>query len=104
MSVLMEFAMFPTSKGETGSSQYVSRIIEMIRDSGYDYQLTPMGTIVETADIRTALELVEKAYALLEPDCERVYSTIKFDIRKGRINAMKQKIRSVEEKIGTINK
>lgn len=104
MSVLMEFAMFPTSKGGSGSSLYVSRIIEMIRNSGYDYQLTPMGTIVETVTIRAALDLVEKAYTVLEPDCDRVYSTIKFDIRKGRINAMKQKINSVEEKIGTVNK
>jgi len=104
MSVLMEFAMFPTSKVEKGSSKYVSRIIEMIRDSSYDYQLTPMGTIVETETIAQALSLVEKSYLLLEPDCDRVYSTLTFDIRKGHVNTIKEKVKSIEEKIGTVNK
>jgi uncharacterized protein (TIGR00106 family) len=104
MSVLMEFAMFPTSKTGNSSSPYVSRIIEMIRDSGFSYQLTAMGTIVETYTIEEALSLVQKAYSTLEPDCERVYSTVKFDIRKGRINGLQQKIESVESKIGKVNK
>ena len=104
MSVLMEFAMFPTSKSGNSSSPYVSRIIEMIRESGYSYRLTPMGTIVETENIEQALDLVKKSYEQLEPDCDRVYSTIKFDIRKGRVNAMEQKIVSVENKIGIVNK
>jgi uncharacterized protein (TIGR00106 family) len=104
MSVLMEFAMFPTSKTGNSSSPYVSRIIEMIRDSGFSYQLTAMGTIVETYTIEEALSLVQKAYSTLEPDCERVYSTVKFDIRKGRTNGLQQKIESVESKIGKVNK
>ncbi len=104
MSVLMEFAMFPTSKEGSSSSPYVSRIIKMIRESGYSYQLTPMGTIVETENIQQALALVEKSYAQLEPDCDRVYSTVKFDIRKGRVNGMQQKIESIEKRIGSIEK
>jgi uncharacterized protein (TIGR00106 family) len=104
MSVLMEFAMFPTSKSDNSSSPYVSRIIAMIRESGYPYRLTPMGTIVETDNIEQALGLVKMSYEQLEPDCDRVYSSIKFDIRKGRVNAMEQKIASVEEKIGNVNK
>ena len=60
MSVLLEFAMFPTDKGESVSA-YVSQIIAMIRDSGMDYQLTPMGTIVETEELDQATDLVNKA-------------------------------------------
>lgn len=102
MSVLMEFAMFPTDK--TGSaSEYVSRIIKLIRESGYDYQLTAMGTLVETATLGEALALIESSYAVLEPDSSRVYSTIKFDIRKGRTSGLKQKIQSVENRIGEVN-
>lgn len=103
MSVLMEFSMFPTSKQTSSSSLYVSRIIKMIRDSGVSYKLTPMGTIVETNSIEHALDILSKSYSLLEPDCERVYSVVKFDIRKGRENALEQKIKSVEDKIGKVN-
>jgi len=46
MSVLLEFSMFPTDKGESISA-YVSRILTLIDDSGVPYRLTPMGTIVD---------------------------------------------------------
>ncbi|WP_457567978.1 MTH1187 family thiamine-binding protein [Desulfurobacterium sp.] len=99
MSVLVEFAMFPTDKGES-VSRYVSRIIKMIDESGINYRLTPMGTVFETDTIEEALEVIKKAYKELEPDCNRVYSTVKFDIRKGRKNRMAQKIESVEKTLG----
>ncbi len=96
MSVLLEFAMFPTDVGES-KSKYVGRIIDMIDKSGVAYQLTPMGTVIETETMRDALDIVEKAYEVLEPDCGRVYSSLKFDIRKGHENRLKQKIASVEK-------
>ena len=102
MSVLLEFAMFPTSAdGREGSgvSVSVSKIIDMIDKSGVAYQLTPMGTIVETETMREALDIIEKAYEALG-DCERVYSSLKFDIRKGKSNRLKTKIASVESRIG----
>ena len=102
MSVLLEFAMFPTDKGESVSS-YVSQVIEMIRESGVNYQLTPMGTIIETQTMPQALAIVQQAYDVLEPHCDRVYSSLKFDIRKGREACMKQKIASIEQKIGAVN-
>ena len=101
MSVLLEFAMFPTDQG-ISVSPFVSRIIKLIDDSGHAYQLTPMGTIVETATIREALDLVENAYGCLEPDCDRVYSTLTFDIRKGEMGRMSQKVKSIESKIGKV--
>lgn len=102
MSVLFEFAMFPTDKGES-ASPYVSRIIKMIRESNATYKLTPMGTVIETETMDEALDLIRKAYSELEPDCKRIYSTVKFDIRKGPKGRMEQKIRSIENKIGKVN-
>ena len=99
----MEFAMFPTDKGES-ASPYVSRIINIIKESGFSYQLTAMGTIIETDTMGQALDIVQKSYDQLDKDCNRIYSTIKFDTRKGRKDAMKQKIQSIESKIGTVNK
>lgn len=99
MSVLIEFAMFPTDKGDSVSA-YVSRIVKMI-DAGYtSYKLTPMGTIVELETLAEALNIVNMAYGELEHDCNRVYSTIKLDIRKGSGGRITQKIESVEKKIG----
>ena len=102
MSVIMEFAMFPTHK-DSGVSEFVSRILAMIRETGYEYQLTPMGTLVETPTLSESLMIIEKANELLLPDCHRVYCTAKFDIREGDKKRMKQKIYSVENRIGDVN-
>ena len=102
MSVLLEFAMFPTSgdcRDGASVSKFVSRIIDMIDKSGHAYQLTPMGTIVEADSVEEALAVVQRAYEQLGDDCERVYSSIKLDIRKGKKNRLKQKIASVEKEL-----
>lgn len=102
MSVLMQFAMFPTDKG-VSASPYVSRIIKMIRENGLTYQLSDMGTIVETETIEEAQLIISKAYALLQTDCSRVYCTVTFDIRDGKTGRMQQKIAAIEDKIGPVN-
>jgi len=99
MSVLLEFAMFPTDKGE-GVSEYVSRILKVIDGEGCLYTLTAMGTIIEVDKLDDGLRIVKKAYKQLEKDCNRVYSTIKLDIRKGDMGRLKQKIDAVERKVG----
>ncbi|HRW61953.1 MAG TPA: MTH1187 family thiamine-binding protein [Bacteroidales bacterium] len=103
MSVLLEFAMFPTDKGDS-VSQYVSEVIKMIRESGSPYKLTAMGTIIETETIEQALEIVNQSYKVLEPLSNRVYSSIKLDIQKNKSNRLISKIESIESKIGEVNK
>ncbi len=102
LSVLLEFSMFPTSDDcRDGSSvaKEVSKIVDMIDASGYSYKLTPMGSIVEFDSIDEALDLIKRAYKELS-GCERVYSALKFDIRKGCKNRLKTKIESVEKNLG----
>ena len=101
MSVLLEFAMFPTSdncrEGASVSKQ-VAKIIDAIDKSGVKYQLTPMGTVVETNTMREALDVIELAYEQIK-ECERVYSSLKFDIRHSSEDRLKSKIKSVENKL-----
>lgn len=102
-SVLLEFSMFPTSgdcRDGASVSAYVSRIVDMIDRSGVPYQLTPMGTIVEAGSVKEALAIVEKAYDVLGDDCERVYSSLKLDIRKGKAGRLSGKLESVEKRLG----
>lgn len=98
MTVLMEFAIFPTDRG-ISVSQPVTQVIEMIEASGYPFQLTAMGTLVETPTVGEALALVEKAAALLQEESKRIYSTIKLDIKKDGSNLMETKVHSVMTKL-----
>ncbi len=102
MSVLLELAIFPTDKGES-VSPYVAKVIEMIRNSGHPYKLTPMATVMETDTMAEALTLIQKAHDILEPESERIYSVAKFDIRKKGTNRMEQKVNSIQREIGSVN-
>ena len=104
MSVLMEFSIFPTDQGES-VSDHVSEVIRMIKESGVDYRVTPMGTIIETEQPAEALAIVARAATLLqERDCGRIYSAIKLDIRAGKSGRLEQKVRSVGQKIGEVRR
>jgi uncharacterized protein (TIGR00106 family) len=104
MSVLLEFAMFPTDKSGDSASEAVSKVIDMINNSGVSYKLTAMGTIIETETLEEALDIVNRSYKVLEPFSNRVYSSIKLDIRKSKSNRLIQKIQSIESKIGKVSK
>lgn len=103
MSILIEFSMFPMDSGESVGTA-VSRIVDMIAKSGHPYRLTAMGTIIETQQLRTALELVERAYQVLAASgSKRVYASIKLDIREGREQGLSGKIQSIESQIGKVD-
>ena len=102
MSILLEFSMFPTDKRESVSDE-VSKVIQMIRDSGVPYKLTAMGTIIETESIEEALSVVQKAYELLSEDAGRIYSSINIDARSNKKNRLSGKIESIQGKIGDVN-
>ena len=102
MSVLLEFAMFPTDKGDS-VSKYVSKVIKMISENCKSYKLTAMGTIIETQTIEQALDIVKKSHDILAVDSNRIYSSIKLDIRKGKENRLINKIESIKSKIGDVN-
>jgi uncharacterized protein (TIGR00106 family) len=95
--------MFPMDSGESVGAA-VSRIVQMIAQSGHPYRLTAMGTIVETQQLGTAFELVEQAHRMLaEGGSKRVYASIKLDIREGRQHGLSGKIQSVESRIGKVD-
>ena len=103
MSVMLSFAIFPTDKG-TSVSEYVSKVVDNVKQSGFNYKLTPMSTIVETNTMAEALRIIDESYLILEPHSERMYLSLTMDIKPGTESRMEQKIQSVESKIGTVSK
>jgi uncharacterized protein (TIGR00106 family) len=99
MSVLVEFAMFPTDSTES-KSKFVAKVLDIVDRSGLSYQLTPMGTIIEADSVGEVFAVIERAYEILGEDSNRIYSTIKIDYRKGIVGRLGKKVGSVEEKLG----
>ncbi len=95
---LMEFSMIPLDKGAS-FSPYVARILTLVDESGLDYRMNPMGTVVE-GEWDDLLALLTRCFRHLEQESQRISVTVKFDYRKGVAGALESKIRSVEEKAG----
>lgn len=92
--VLAEFSMFPTDKGES-VSQWVSQVIKHIDETGITYRLTPMGTILE-GSWDEVMKVITECFKILEPQCNRIYVTLKIDYRKGENSRIESKVQKIE--------
>jgi len=95
---LMGFSIIPLDKGAS-FSRYVARVLAIVDESGLDYRLNPMGTVVE-GEWDDLLALLTKCFRALEKDSDRISLQVKYDYRKGVSGALKSKIRSVEDRAG----
>ena len=96
--LLLEFAMFPTSRGDS-VSPFVARSLDIIDNSGLPYQLTPMGTIIE-GEWEDVMAVVKACFDAMSTDCERIATNIKIDYRAGSGERLKSKVESVQKKLG----
>jgi uncharacterized protein (TIGR00106 family) len=95
---LMEFSMIPLGKGAS-FSEYVARILTVVDESGLDYRLNPMGTVVE-GEWEDLLALLTRCFRALEQDSSRISLQVKFDYREGREPRIESKVKSVQAKTG----
>lgn len=96
--MLAEFAIVPIGSGES-LSPVVTEMAKVVDDSGLDYQLTSMGTIVE-GDWEEVLAVVKKCHDKVGEKFSRVYTKIAIDDRKGAKGRLTGKVESVKEKVG----
>ena len=94
---LLEFSMTPLDKGES-VSKYVARSLKIIDESGSDYRLNPMGTVLE-GTWEEVFGVVNRCFERMQQDCQRISVAIKVDYRKGKEGRLKSKIASIEEKL-----
>jgi len=96
--MLAEFSIVPLDKG-VSLSEYVSKVIDIVDNSDLDYQLTPMGTVVE-GDWDEVMDLISDCHKEMRKYSDRVETKIIIDDRKGADNRLTGKIQSVEKKLG----
>lgn len=101
MSTIMNFAIFPIDKG-AHVGEYVSKVIEHIKNSGLAFEFTPMGTVIEADTVPELLKLVQEAYEILDPVSDRVYCVMQMDANKKKSNLIKSKKASIETRIGKV--
>ncbi len=95
--VLLEFSMSPLGKGES-VGKYVSRSLEIVDQSGVEYRLNPMGTVLE-GEWEDVMDVVRQCYERMRKDCNRISCTMKIDFRKGKNGRLSGKVASVEKRL-----
>lgn len=96
---VVEISITPLGVG-VGVSAYVAGCLRILKQSGLQHQLTPMGTIIEGEldDIFPVIrQMVDSPFAAGAP---RVSTLIKIDDRRDRqTHSMAGKVQSVMEKL-----
>lgn len=99
ISVIVEFSTVPLGTGSTGLSGYVSKACKVVEGSGLPHTITPMGTIVEAASLKEAMEVVMRAHeAVFEAGALRVSTSVKIDDRRDKARRMEDKVRALGKK------
>jgi len=96
--VLLEMSISPLGKGES-VSQYVAECVRLVDESGLDYELHAMGTIVE-GELDQVLDLLGRCIEQVARHSDRVSCAAKLDYRRGHSGRLKSKVASVEAKLG----
>jgi uncharacterized protein (TIGR00106 family) len=96
--VLLEMSITPLGKGES-VSQYVAECLQIVEQSGLDYELHSMGTIVE-GELSEVLDLMRHCIEQTASHSDRVTCAAKLDFRRGKSGRIKSKVASVEQKLG----
>jgi uncharacterized protein (TIGR00106 family) len=76
-------------------SPCVAKIIEEVKRSGLEYQLTAMGTLVE-GEPDAVFELIRACHMLTRNEAPRISTKVWIDDQVGKTNRLRDKVCSVE--------
>ena len=89
-------AFLTVSPGETkGKSSEIASAIKILDGYDLEYEVTPMGTLIETESSDELFDAVKEAHR--EVDSERVSTFLKIDDKRYTDEPMKEKLRSVKK-------
>lgn len=97
---VVEISVAPLGTGQPGVSEYVAGCVAIAATSGLNYQLTPMGTIIEGELDQIFPVLRKMVEQPFERGAVRVSSLIKIDDRRDDLqHTMAEKIEAVTSKL-----
>ncbi len=96
--MLIEFSIVPIGSGSSIGDR-LAEVLKIVDESGLPYKVNPMGTVVE-GEWDELFGLVKKCHEALMKREERVLTTVTVDDRKGKVNRLEEKVKSVEKRLG----
>ncbi len=96
--MLIEFSIVPLGSGSSIGGR-LSEVLRIVDESGLPYKINPMGTVV-VGEWDELFRLVKKCHKTVMKNEERVLTSISIDDRKGKLNRLDEKVKSVERRLG----
>ncbi len=94
--IISQLSISPLGKG-TSVSTYVKIVIETLKKEHISYQTNPMATVIETKDLTTLFQVIQKAHqAVADAGAQRIITEIKIDDRRDKEVTMKSKLQSLQ--------
>ncbi len=99
--MLAELEIVPVGTNGASLSALLVDVAKLVDQSGLEYRIGPMGTVVE-GDWDRVMELAKRCHQAMLGRVDRVITTIRIDDRKDRPEPGRivQKVRSLEAKVG----
>jgi uncharacterized protein (TIGR00106 family) len=93
-----EISIYPIGTDSTSLSLYIARAIESIQSiKEVKYQVTPMGTVLESDNMEKIFEATNAAIETIHRlGVKRVETILKIDSRTDKPQSMRQKVQSVD--------
>ena len=93
--IIAEFAIFPTSEG-VSVSKYVREAVRIIEDSGLKNETGGMSTAIESPDLATLFQVIEKAHrAIIDMGARRIHIDLRVDHRLDKEATIDSKLKAI---------
>ena len=96
--VIAEFSVIPIGTEKTSVSPYISDAIKALEKvENLEFNVTPMGSILEAESLKTIFQAVESAHqTIFDKGAKRVVSTLRIDDRRDKPRTMQDKVEALE--------
>jgi len=94
--IISQLSIAPVGK-DISLSKYVKKVISVLKENNIKFETNDMATVIETEDLETLFNVVEKAHkAVMESGARRVITELKIDDRRDKNVIMGTKIKSLQ--------
>lgn len=93
--IITQLSIAPIGRG-TSLSKYVKIVIEILRKEHVKFETNAMATIIETQDLSTLFQVIQKAHdAVVGAGAKRIITELKIDDRRDKDATMESKVKSL---------
>ena len=96
---ICEITVIPLGTETPSASKYIAKCLDIAKQSGLKYELTPMSTVLE-GNLDKILKTIREMHEVpFNKVVRRVVTTITIDDRRDKKITMEYKVKSVKEKM-----